>query len=74
MLHLLRAKFISIPEHAEKLLATGNATLIEGNHWHDQYWGDCTCAKHRDVPGMNILGKLLMQVREELRSPLYSRT
>jgi ribA/ribD-fused uncharacterized protein len=60
MLTLLRDKF-SIPELKEKLLATGNAILIEGNNWNDTYWGVCNGI------GENHLGKLLMQVREELR-------
>jgi len=43
------------------LLATGNEELIEGNAWGDTYWGVCNGA------GQNMLGKLLMSVREELR-------
>lgn len=60
MLELLRIKF-SEPEMAEKLLATGLATLVEGNTWGDTYWGVC-----RGV-GENMLGTLLMQVRGEIR-------
>lgn len=45
----------------EHLLATGNAILIEGNLWHDTYWGVC-----RGV-GENHLGRILMQVRSSLR-------
>lgn len=48
----------------KKLLDTGNATLIEGNWWHDNYWGDCHCPKCKNIPGQNHLGKILMQVRE----------
>lgn len=66
MLELLREKF-SIPEMKEKLLATGNAILIEGNTWHDQYWGDCVCQNHQSIPGKNMLGQLLMRVRTELQ-------
>ena len=66
MLVLLRVKFAD-PERRDKLLATGDAVLIEGNTWHDQHFGDCRCHAHKDIPGENILGKLLMQVREELR-------
>lgn len=65
MLHLLRQKF-SCPKLAKKLLATGIQDIIEGNYWHDQYWGECTCPKHIFVPGKNVLGKLLMRVRSEL--------
>lgn len=59
MLTGLRYKF-SNPDLKEKLLATGNEELIEGNWWGDQYWGVC------DGVGKNKLGKLLMKVREEL--------
>jgi ribA/ribD-fused uncharacterized protein len=60
MLELLRKKF-SIPELKVKLLVTGNAILIEGNNWNDIYWGICNGI------GENHLGKLLMQVREEIK-------
>lgn len=60
MLLVLRAKF-SDPELREKLLATGDQELIETNWWGDTYWGVCNGV------GKNKLGKLLMQVREEIR-------
>lgn len=60
MLTLLRAKFTR-PDLARHLLATGDATLIEGNWWGDRFWGVC------DGEGENHLGRLLMQVRDELR-------
>ena len=66
MLGVLRAKF-SIPEMADKLLATGDAELVEGNTHHDNLWGDCSCPKCVNKVGQNRLGKLLMQVRQELR-------
>lgn len=47
----------------KRLLMTGNHPLVEGNHWHDMYWGMCTCAKHATL-GQNNLGKILMSVRE----------
>lgn len=59
MLDILRIKF-AIPELRDKLLATGDATLIEGNTWGDQFWGVCR------GKGQNWLGKLLMQVRSEI--------
>lgn len=45
----------------QKLLDTGDAELIEGNTWGDRYWGVC------GGTGENNLGKLLMELREELR-------
>lgn len=60
MLRLLRQKF-SDPVLRKRLLDTGDVELVEGNHWGDTYWGVCNCK------GENMLGKLLMKVREEIR-------
>ena len=61
-------KKFSLPELKEKLLATGDAELIEGNHWHDNYWGNCHCERCKDIPGMNNLSVILMLVRERLKN------
>ena len=66
MLDIERAKF-STPEMAGKLLSTGDAELVEGNNHHDNLWGDCSCARCAAKAGENRLGKILMQVREELK-------
>ena len=68
MLEVVRAKF-SLPEMKEKLLATGDAELAEGNNHHDNLWGDCACPRCTAKVGQNRLGKILMQVRKELRNP-----
>lgn len=60
MLELLRFKFIAHANFAEKLLATGDDELVEGNWWGDTFWGVC------NGEGQNQLGLLLMQVRSEL--------
>lgn len=60
MLNVLRAKF-SDPGMAARLLETGEQELVEYNPWHDTYWGICNGV------GQNRLGKLLMQVRKEMR-------
>jgi N-glycosidase YbiA len=62
MLGLLRHKFKRGTLLAEKLVATGDEELVEDNHWGDTYWGVCSGR------GENHLGRLLMQVREELRA------
>ncbi len=49
---------------ARMLLETGDKMLVEGNWWHDNIWGSCTCAKCKNN-GENNLGKLLMKIREE---------
>lgn len=60
---LVRQKFEVHADLKEKLLATGERELIEGNQWNDTFWG--RCRGH----GKNHLGKILMRVREALRSP-----
>lgn len=61
MLDVIRAKFAQHPDLAQKLLETGDEELVEGNTWGDRYWGVCK------GEGKNMLGKILMRVREELR-------
>ena len=61
MLAALRAKFAQHAELRTLLLDTGDAELIEHTA-NDRYWAD-----GGDGSGRNMLGKLLMQVREELR-------
>ena len=65
MKELLRHK-AARPVIAALLLRTDPAVLVEGNTWHDQYWGSCTCPMHRNTPGENMLGKLWMEVRREI--------
>lgn len=64
MLAALRAKFRQNPELAAKLLATGLLYLEETNDWRDVFWGVC------QGKGLNMLGKMLMQVRAELQENL----
>lgn len=61
MLDALRAKFTQHAELRELLLETGNALLVEHTA-NDRYWGD-----GGDGSGKNMLGALLMRVRQELR-------
>ncbi|HVK13728.1 MAG TPA: NADAR family protein [Gemmataceae bacterium] len=62
MLDVVRAKFTQHDELKELLLATGDATLVEHTE-RDSYWGD-----GGDGSGKNMLGRILMRVREELRA------
>lgn len=43
MHNLLVHKFNENLELIPKLLDTGGAVLVEGNTWHDNYWGCCSC-------------------------------
>jgi ribA/ribD-fused uncharacterized protein len=64
---VLWAKFTCHPARIAALLGTGNAELVEGNIWHDQHWGDCSCGLPRCAqPGANHLGRLLMELRGTL--------
>ncbi len=64
MENIVRLKFEQHPDLAEKLLATGNAELIEGNTWGDRFWGQV------DGVGENHLGQVLMRIRNELTAKL----
>lgn len=64
MRDILIEKFTQNPELLKKLKATGDANLIEGNTWHDNTWGDCSCEKCRKIQGHNMLGNILMWIRE----------
>lgn len=66
MAAVLRAKFAPGREEAERLLATGDAYLVEGTWWGDTVWGVDLWDEKR--PGRNWLGTLLMARRAELRA------
>lgn len=64
MYGVLSAKFKS-GQLVRLLRLTRDAILIEGNTWHDNFWGDCICPKCSRIEGANNLGNLLMQIRLE---------
>jgi predicted NAD-dependent protein-ADP-ribosyltransferase YbiA (DUF1768 family) len=61
MYDILLCKFKG--ELKQKLVNTGEILLVEGNCWHDNFWGDCYCPKCFNRMGKNMLGRLLMKVR-----------
>lgn len=61
MREILRAKVKQHEYVYRKLLATGDRELIE-NSWRDAFWG-----WGPDQKGQNMLGKLWMEIRAELR-------
>jgi len=63
---LLKQKF-SQKELKNKLLETGNLELIEGNNHGDTFWGQV------NGQGENMLGKLLMKIRDEIREDTVPR-
>lgn len=67
MKNILRIKF-SQRGFRDSLLRTGEEELIEGNTWGDKFWGVC------NGEGSNHLGKLLMEIREEIRKEIADGT
>lgn len=61
MLEIVRDKFTRNSNLRDMLLATGDEPLEEGNTWGDKTWGTV------NGQGKNWLGKILMQVRNELK-------
>jgi ribA/ribD-fused uncharacterized protein len=59
---LLRAKADQHEYVRRKLLATGERELIEDS-WRDSFWG---WGPTKD--GQNMLGRLWMEIREEIRA------
>lgn len=81
MMQVILAKFGQHPPQAwpgagALLLATGNATLVEGNTWGDDYWGAVPAGKGTANlwvsadgacwAGRNWLGRILMMTRDLL--------
>ena len=61
MYQALWAKFTQHPELRAILLNTGEARLVEHTR-KDSYWGD-----GGDGRGQNMLGKILMEIRQKLK-------
>lgn len=57
----VRQKFLTYPAIQAELLSTGDELIVENSPF-DAYWG---CGA--DGNGRNQLGKILMQVRQEIR-------
>lgn len=61
MLRLVDQKFQDVFLQSA-LMDTGEEELVEGNYWHDRFWGVCI-----HCGGDNNLGKILMAVRQRIR-------
>ena len=59
MYRVCLCKFEQNKDLGQRLLDTGSAILIEGNTWHDTFWGVDSTTGH----GYNHLGHILMRVR-----------
>ena len=68
-----RAKYEQNPDLKQKLLDTGNAVLAEASP-RDRIWGialdaaTAACTNPFTWPGKNLLGRILMELRDEFRS------
>lgn len=63
MHQIVRDKFVRNLELRERLIATGEQELVEGNYWGDEFWG----VNMKTRIGENRLGKILMLVRGEFK-------
>jgi ribA/ribD-fused uncharacterized protein len=66
MLAIQRAKYRD-PTLRKLLISTQDSEIVESNTWHDNYWGTCTCPRCEGT-GLNTLGRIIMQVRDEIRN------
>lgn len=64
MYEIVKRKFTVNKKLQQKLIDTKDEELVEGNWWHDTYWG----IDSKTGIGKNKLGKILMKVREEVKS------
>ena len=68
------AKYSQFDDYKSVLLSTGDKELVEANGRPDLVWSWGLYVSHKDIlneskwPGQNLLGKVLMKIREELRS------
>lgn len=67
MTQIVAQKFYQNIPLMEQLIATGDALLEEGNNWKDTFWGKCPPRYGR---GKNNLGKILMELRDEICNSL----
>ena len=63
MYDICEIKF-NLPQFKAKLVDTGEMEIVEGNYWGDTYWGVC------DGVGKNELGKIIMDIREDIKKDL----
>lgn len=61
MMEICVQKFLQNPKLMKQLFDTGDAELINSNNYKDTYWGTY------NGKGSNTLGKILMQIREDLK-------
>jgi len=69
MKKFVEEKFMRNLELKRKLIGLKDFEISEGNLWHDNFWGSCCCKKCAPGGignGKNILGKILMDLRDSI--------
>lgn len=74
MKEIVRAKFFGNFDLAMQLLQTGNEEIIMDNFDCDNYWGRCACGKCDSKNAKNHLGRILMEIREEIKEFISADT
>lgn len=65
MKYFVRKKFKQNPELLDKLKSI-KGPIVEHNYWHDNFWGHCLCMNCSGKQIGNQLGKILMEIRDEI--------
>ena len=67
MSEVVHAKFTQHRDLRRRLMDTADEELVEGNYWHDEFFGVCDCQGKKPGCGMgngrNWLGRILMAER-----------
>jgi ribA/ribD-fused uncharacterized protein len=58
-------KFTRSRKLGNRLIATGDIEIVEGNTWEDRFWGVSPIASDN---GLNWLGRIIMETRDQLRT------
>ena len=75
MTEIVECKFNQNEDLRVKLLGdtTVDCIFTEGNTWHDNYWGHCTCAECEKKMHNNKLGKIISQYRKKIGGNNYDQ-
>lgn len=66
MADIIHAKFSQNPGFAQALIDTGDAELIEGNTWNDNYWGMCRCTRCRSGTTFSVVSLIVCRIMPPL--------
>lgn len=63
---IVRVKFLPGTTWYIRLLKE-EGEIVETNNWHDNFYGACICERCKNRVKHNHLGKILMNIRDELK-------